>query len=100
MTKLRNKMKEEMILRNMALGTQFQYLRAVTNLAAYYKKCPSELGEQEVRAFLLFVIKQKHYSPSTYNVMLHGLKFFYQTVLGNKILTLEPKNGIWQLIAG
>ena len=89
MTKLRSKMKEEMILRNMALGTQFQYLRAVTNLATHYKKCPSELGEQEIRAFLLFVINQKHYSPSTYNVMLHGLKFFYQKVLGNKILTLE-----------
>jgi len=89
MTKLRDKMKEEMLLRNMAPGTQFQYLRAVINLALYYNRCPSKLTEQEIRAFLVYVIKQKHYSPSTYNVMLHGLKFFYQVVLGNKILTLE-----------
>ena len=89
MTKLRDKMKEEMVLRNFAPGTQSQYLRAVINLAVYYNRCPSKLTEQELRAYLLFVIKQRHYSPSTHNVMLHGLKFFYRTVLGNKILTLE-----------
>lgn len=89
MTKLRDKMKEEMALRHFAPGTQSQYLRAVIKLAVYYNKSPAKLSEQELRAFLLFMAKQEHCSASTYNVMLHGLKFFYRTVLGNKILAFE-----------
>ena len=52
MTILRDKMKQEMVLRGLASGTQEQYLRAVIKLYEYYKRSPACLSESEIKSFL------------------------------------------------
>jgi site-specific recombinase XerD len=89
MTTLREKMKQEMVLRGLSIGTQEQYLRAVTKLNDHYKRSPAKLSEQEVKSFLLFVISNQPCAESTYNIMVHGLKFFYETVLNKKIVKIN-----------
>jgi len=89
MTNLREKMKQEMVLRGLSLGTQEQYLRAVIKLHDYYKRSPAKLSEQEIKSFLLFVIENQSVASSTYNVMIHGLKFFYEVILDKKMVAIN-----------
>ncbi len=50
---LRDRMIEEMKLRNFSAATQKTYLYAVTRLAKYYGKAPDQLSKEEIRAFLV-----------------------------------------------
>lgn len=80
MTSLREKMKQEMTLRGLSSGTQENYLRAVIKLHDYYKCNPARLTEGKIKAFLLTPANQS-LAASTYNIMIHSLKFFYEVVL-------------------
>lgn len=88
MTTLRAKMKHEMTLRGLSPRTQEQYIYAVTKLHDHYKRSPAKLNEQEIKSFLLFTLSNKSYAASTYNVMIHGLKFFYEIVLRKKMVEI------------
>lgn len=89
MTTLREKMKQEMTLRGYSLGTQDLYLRSVVKLHDYFNRNPANLAEDEIKAFLLFTLSNKPIAASTYNIMIHGLKFFYERVLNKKMLAIE-----------
>ena len=53
MTPLRMQMIEDMKLAGLAAGTQTIYIDAVRRLAAYYRRSPDQLSEEEVRRYLL-----------------------------------------------
>ena len=89
MTTLREKMKQEMTLRGYSLGTQALYLRLVVKLHDHFNRNPANLTEGEIKAFLLFTLSNKPIAASTYNIMIHGLKFFYERVLNKKLLAIE-----------
>ena len=55
MTPLRKKMIEDMRLRNLAERTQEQYVNCVAVYARHYRASPAQLGEHEVRGFLLLL---------------------------------------------
>lgn len=48
MTALRERMTQDLILRGLSLNTQAAYLRAVTQLARYYRRSPERISEREV----------------------------------------------------
>lgn len=87
MTTLREKMKQEMTLRGLSFGTQENYLRPVIKLHDHYKRNPARLNETEIKAFLLTPENQS-IAASTYNIMIHSLKFFYEVVLGKPSLAI------------
>lgn len=87
MTSLREKMKQEMTLRGLSSGTQENYLRPVIKLHDHYKRNPAHLNETEIKAFLLTPENQS-IAASTYNIMIHSLKFFYEVVLGKPVLAI------------
>lgn len=84
MLTLREKMKQNMTLKGLTLGTQEQYLRAIVKLHDHYHRSPAKLSDEEIKAFLLTQLSNNIYEPSSYNVMIHGLKFFYESVLHRK----------------
>lgn len=43
-------------------NTQKSYLREVDNLAKYFNRSPEELGEAELKEYLLYLIKERHLS--------------------------------------
>src|SRR5271163_967358 len=49
MSPLRARMIEDMILAGLAEGTREAYVRAVRQLAAFYRRSPDQLSEEEVR---------------------------------------------------
>jgi site-specific recombinase XerD len=82
MTPLRQRMLEDMQLRNFSPNTREAYLRAVAQFALHYQKSPDQLGTEEVRAYLLHLVNDRHVAPSTFNQVRCALRFFYRVTLG------------------
>lgn len=81
MTTLREKMKDEMALRGLSFGTQRKYLYEVIKLQKYYQRSPAKLTAEEIKSYLLYLVKERKLAASTYNVTVHSLRFFYDMVL-------------------
>ncbi len=89
MTTLREKMKEEMILVGLAESTQAVYLKAVNQLYEYYHKSPAKLPTEEIRGYLLHLLKIKKLAPNTYNTQVYALRFFYCITLRQPMRKLD-----------
>ncbi len=84
MTPLRQRMIEDMRLRNLAPRTIQVYVERVAAFAKHFGKSPDRLGPAEVRSYLLFLIREKHASWSYYNQALCALRFLYRVTLGRE----------------
>jgi len=62
-------------------GRKRTYLREAENLARYFNRSPAELGENELKEYLLYLIKERHLSEGTFRYYVAGLKFLYRTTL-------------------
>jgi integrase/recombinase XerD len=95
---LRQKMIEEMKLRNFSPRTQQCYVSAVVGLVKHYRRSPDQLTQDEIRAYLLH-LKERGLSASSRNVAISGMKFFYHQILGwnEKQLFIPPRKRSWQL---
>jgi len=85
MTALRERMTEDLILRGLSLNTQAAYLRAVSQLARYYRRSPERISEREVAAYLLHLYREKGRSHSTCNQAVAALRFFYSVTLRRRV---------------
>jgi site-specific recombinase XerD len=81
MTPLRQRMIEDMRLRNYAPRTIKVYVERVAAFAKHFAKSPERLGAADVRAYLLFLVQEKHASWSYYDQALAALRFLYRTTL-------------------
>jgi site-specific recombinase XerD len=79
---LRDRMIEEMKLRNFSAATQKSYLYTVTRLAKYYRRPPDQLDREEIRSFLVHLTTERKLSPNTMTGFICGLRFFYNETLG------------------
>jgi len=80
-TALRQRMLQDMQMRNLSPHTQDAYVRAVAKLAAYYKTPPDRVDREQVRAFLVHLVGQQ-VSFSLFNQTRCALVFFYRITLG------------------
>ncbi|MBI4529247.1 MAG: phage integrase N-terminal SAM-like domain-containing protein [Deltaproteobacteria bacterium] len=89
---LREKMIEEMRLRNFAPRTEQTYVSAMVGLVKHYRQCSDQLTQEQIRAYLLH-LKDRGLSANSQNVAISGLRFFYQQVLGwtEEQLFLPPR---------
>ena len=78
---LRDRMIEEMKLRNFSAATQKTYVYAVTRLVKYHGKAPDQLSKEEIRAFLVHLIVERKLSPNGLTGYCSGLRFFYNETL-------------------
>jgi integrase/recombinase XerD len=81
---LRQRLLDDMQLRRFSPHTQEAYLRAVVRLAQFYQRSPDRISKQEVRAFLVDLVKRKKAAPSTYNQVRCALVFFYRVTLARE----------------
>lgn len=82
MTALRQKMIDDLQLRNYSPGTIEAYVRHVAQFAKHFGQPPDQLGPDHVRQYQLYLIRQKQVSWATLNQMVAALRFFYHTTLG------------------
>ena len=88
MTPLRQRMIEDMGVRNLAAGTQQNYIDAVAKFAQFFGKSPELLGPEEVRTYQVYLVHQKHVSWSVLTIVVSALRFLYRVTLG-KDWTIE-----------
>jgi len=85
MTILRQRMLEDLRIRNYAPTTVRCYIRAVAEFAQHFNKPPDQLGPEEIRSWQLFLLNEKRVKLSTYIQAVCALRFFYQNTLHRKI---------------
>jgi hypothetical protein len=55
MTSLRQRMTEDMQVRNLALNTQMSYVQQVSLFARHFNKSPEQLGPDDIRAYQIYL---------------------------------------------
>ena len=81
MSQLRQRMLEDMQLRNFAAGTQRSYTHYVANFANHYGVSPVNLGLDDIRNYQLFLIEQRQLSPQSINCFVSAVQFLYTVTL-------------------
>ena len=89
MSQLRQKMIRAMQLREFAPKTQEAYVSAVSGLAKYCNKSPDKITQEEVENYLLHLRQELKRSSSTCNVVISGLRFFYEHTIKDESVKLK-----------
>ena len=82
MTALRQRLVEDLRLRNRSPRTVESYVAQVAAFARYFRRSPEELGAEQVREYLLYLLQERRLSTSTVNLCRCALCFFYRHTLG------------------
>ncbi|GAJ06590.1 unnamed protein product, partial [marine sediment metagenome] len=81
MTPLRQRMTEDMQVRNLSPNTQDSYVRQVAQFARHFSKSPEGLGPEDIRTYQVFLTNEKKLAPSSILVAVAALRFLYRTTL-------------------
>jgi integrase/recombinase XerD len=90
MTPLRQRMQDAMLQRGFAQRTQSSYVEAISRMARHYRRDPAQLTPEEVSAYLLHMVKERHLSFSTVNQAASACRFLYERVLGRSSKGMRP----------
>ena len=69
MTPLRQRMLEDMRLRNLSAETQRSYIHYVAGFASHFGLSPEKLGLDDIRSYQLFLVEQRQLSPESINLL-------------------------------
>ncbi len=75
-------MLEDLRIRNRSPHTEDCYARCVAAFAKHFDKSPHLLGPEEIRAYLVHLVDEKHVSWSVLNQTVCALRFLYRVTLG------------------
>jgi site-specific recombinase XerD len=81
MTALRQRMIEDMRLRNLSRHTIEAYVLAVKQFAKHFGRSPEQISAEQVRQYLLHLVQEQHASWSRYNLARCALQFLYRVTL-------------------
>ena len=81
MTPLRQRMLEDMGIRNLAVNTQLSYLRQVSSYAKHFHRSPDVLGPEDVRAYQVHLTADRKLSASSIGIAASALRFLYKVTL-------------------
>ena len=81
MNTLRQRMIDDLKVRNRSLRTIQSYVAHVANFARYFGKSPELLGAEEIRQYQVYLVEQRHVSWSNYNQAVCALRFLYRHTL-------------------
>lgn len=93
MTPLRQAMIDAMQQRGFSVRTHRSYLYAVEGLAAYYRRSPDQLANDDIQEYFEYLVQQRDLAPATCRLMLNGVVFLFRQVLHREFaLTIQiPK---------
>lgn len=82
---MRERMVNDMTIRNLCPNTQRLYLYAVTQFTQYHKDVPpGRLGVEDVKAYQLYLIRERKLSHSSVNIAVCALRFLYGVTMGKR----------------
>jgi integrase/recombinase XerD len=92
--KYREKMLQDMTLRNYTRRTMNSYVYLVGRFFEWFGKPPAEATRDDVRRYLLWLVNEQHVAQSTYGAVRAALKFFFEITLAKPCVIeriLAPK---------
>jgi integrase/recombinase XerD len=84
MTPVRQRMTEDMQVRNLSSHTQASYVQQVSLFARYFNKSPEVLGPEEIRAYQVYLTNERKLAPSSILIAVSALRFLYKVTLHKK----------------
>ena len=81
MTPLRQRMIEDMQVRNLSPLTQSTYVLQVSLFARYCGKPPDQLGPEEIRSYQVYLTNEKKLAPASVLIAVAALRFLYKVTL-------------------
>ena len=81
MNPLRQRMLEDMQVRNLSVHTQRSYVEQVSRFARHFGQSPALLGPEEIRTYQLFLTNEKELAPGSIVIAVSALRFLYQVTL-------------------
>ncbi|MBE3123715.1 MAG: site-specific integrase [Planctomycetes bacterium] len=81
MTPLRQRMIEDMRIRNLSPHTQATYVLQVSLFARHFGKSPEDLGPEEVRAYQVHLTAERKLAVGSILIALGALRFLYKVTL-------------------
>ena len=77
MTPLRQRMLEDLRIRDLAENTQRSYLEKIKHFAEHFGKSPEYLGPEDIRAYQIYLIDYKGDSNSQLKQFVAAARFLY-----------------------
>jgi integrase/recombinase XerD len=87
MGKLQDQMKTDLLLKRYSPHTTRAYLRCIRDFAKYFMRSPAEMGETEVRQFLLHLTQERKVSSGLQTTYVSALKFLTGPPCGSRELS-------------
>ena len=81
MTSLRQRMIEDMQIRNLSVHTQNTYVIQVSMFARYFSRSPEFLGPEEIRTYQVYLTNEKKLATSSILIAIAALRFLYKVTL-------------------
>ncbi|HEX4577832.1 MAG TPA: site-specific integrase [Edaphobacter sp.] len=81
MTSLRQRMIEDMQIRNLAVHTQNTYVLQVSMFARHFSRSPEMLGQEEIRSYEVYLTNEKKLAASSILIAISALRFLYKITL-------------------
>ena len=81
MTALRQRMFEDMQVRNLALNTQMSYVQQVSLFARHFNKSPELLGPEGIRSYQVYLTNEKKLATGSILIAVSALRFLYNVSL-------------------
>ena len=81
MTTLRQRMLEDMAIRNLADNTQSSYIQQIISYAKHFHRAPEDLGPEDIRTYQLNLTQTRKLSASCVSVATGALRFLYKVTL-------------------
>ena len=81
MTILRQRMLEDMQVRNLSVHTQRSYVQQVSQFARHFEKSPELLGPEEIRRYQLYLTNDRKLAVGSVLIAVAALRFLYTITL-------------------
>jgi len=81
MTPLRQRMLQDMEIRNLSRNTQLSYLQQVSSFAKYFHSSPEVLGPEQIRAYQVHLTTERKLAPGSLAITASALRFLYKVTL-------------------
>src|SRR5258707_3186795 len=81
MTVLRQRMTDDMQVRNLSQHTQASYLQQVSLFARYFRTSPESLTPEHIRTYQIYLTNEKKLAPNSIHMAVAALRFLYRITL-------------------
>ena len=81
MISLRQRMIEDMQVRNLSVNTQDSYIRQVSLFARHFNKSPELLGPEQIRAYQVYLTNERKLATGSILIAIAALRFLYKITL-------------------